>query len=197
MTAMRLALFVLLASCTDARDLLRPYSPDDAEMRAMVERPWPVKQFDVAVVLGCPAELDGTPSMCERCRVKTAVRDFRKGVVRNLLFSGGAAHSAAVEADVMAELAIKRGVPKERVLREGRALTTWQNIKLAQRILRRENLRTLLFVSTSDHLARAHRIAEWYGVDDKLSAYQACDLDLPADSDEEFAPTPPSPAMSD
>jgi uncharacterized SAM-binding protein YcdF (DUF218 family) len=145
-----------------------------------------VRQFDVAIVLGCPAELDGTASLCQRCRVKTAVRDYRKGAVRNLLFSGGAAHSAAVEADVMGDLAVQRGVPPEHVLREGRALTTWQNLKLAKRIVAQHGFGTILFISTADHLARAHRIAQFYGIPDAQSAWQACDLDLPPDSEEEW-----------
>jgi vancomycin permeability regulator SanA len=182
----RLACLLVLAGCSDAKDLLRPYERNSTETQAMLARKWPVAQFDVAIVLGCPAELDGTPSMCQRCRVKTAVRDWRKGVTRNLLFSGGAAHSASVEADVMGDLAIRRGVPPDRVLREGRALTTWQNIRFAKRMLAARGWQSILFISTADHLARAHRIAEYYGIPDEKTGWQACDLDLPPDSEAEW-----------
>jgi uncharacterized SAM-binding protein YcdF (DUF218 family) len=108
--------------------------------------------------------------------------------VKELIFSGGAAHSPSVEADVMGDLAVKRGVPPEHVLREGRALTTWQNVRFSKKLLDAHHLQTVLFISTADHLPRARRIAQFYGLDDARTAYFACDRDLPPDSDEEFEP---------
>jgi uncharacterized SAM-binding protein YcdF (DUF218 family) len=181
-----------LGSCADARDLFRPYVPVKQEIEEVLAQPRPAPVMDAAIVLGCPAEADGSPSLCERCRVKTAVRQFRRGLVSNLVFSGGAAHSPDVEADVMGDLAVRRGVPPERVFREGRALTTWQNVRFSQRIAKTHQWHTILFISTADHLPRARRIALWYGFADADTAYQACDRDLPPDSDEEFVPPAPS-----
>jgi vancomycin permeability regulator SanA len=180
---------VTLASCADARDLFRPYVPNEAEMREVLSQPRPAPVIDVAIALGCPANPDGSASLCERCRVKTAVRQYRAGQVRNLLFTGGAAHSPDVEADVMADLAIRRGVPPEHVFREGRALTTWQNLRFSERIARAQGFRTILFISTADHLPRVRRMARFYGIEDARDAFIACDLDLPPDSDEEFERT--------
>jgi vancomycin permeability regulator SanA len=166
-----------LAGCADARDVFRPYVPNAQEMREVRDQPWAQPVMDVAFVLGCPANPDGTPSPCQRCRVDMAVEKFRSGKVRNLLFSGGAAHSPAVEADVMGDLAVASGVPAAHVLREGQALTTWQNVRFSERIARARGFRTVLFVSTADHLPRARRIARFYGLDDRRTAYVACDLD--------------------
>jgi len=182
-----------LLSCADGRDLFRPYVLNEKERDEMVARPWPVPVFDAAIVLGCPADPDGSPSLCERCRVKTAVREYRAGHVKNLIFSGGAAHSQHVEADVMGDLAVRRAVPPEHVFREGRALTTWQNIKLSQRILQKNHFDTVLFISTSDHLARSRRIALFYGIDDHKTGYKACDLDEPHDSEAEWQKPWPAP----
>jgi vancomycin permeability regulator SanA len=177
----------MVAGCAQSRDLFTPYGPKaEAEMRMVRELPWPKQPIDVAIALGCPANPDGTASICERCRVKTAVRQFRKGTIRNLIFSGGAAHSPDVEAEVMSDLAVARGVPADHVFREGRALTTWQNLRFAARILRDHGWQTVLIISTADHLPRARRIAQYYGLDDSRTGYIACDLDLPPDSDEEF-----------
>ncbi len=176
------ALALCLAACADARDLLRPYAPNDQEARMVRERPWPKTPIDVAFVLGCPTDPDGTASPCQRCRVKSAVRAVQKGLVRDLVFSGGAAHSPHVEAETMGDLAVKRGVPPEHVLREGRALTTWQNIRFSLALLKQHHWHTVLFISTADHLARARRIARFYGLEDASTGYLACDLDLPPDS---------------
>jgi vancomycin permeability regulator SanA len=172
---------LLLIGCADARDLFAPYRPRNADIEAVLAQPWPPVPLDVGIALGCPANPDGSASPCERCRVKTAVRQFHRGAIRNVIFSGGAAHSPAVEADVMGDLAERRGIPREHVFREGRALTTWQNFRFSLRIARDHGWHTALVISTADHLARARRIAQFYGLDDGETAYVACDLDLPPD----------------
>ncbi len=178
------------AGCTDLRDLFRPYATRAADADALLAAQSPLAHYDAALVLGCPALPDGTPSPCERCRVKSAVRQYRRGSVGKLVFSGGAAHSPAVEADVMGDLAVRRGVPAGDVLRERRALTTWQNVRFALPILHAAALSTVLVISTADHLPRARRIARFWGLDDAHTRYFACDRDLPVDSDEEFAQPP-------
>jgi uncharacterized SAM-binding protein YcdF (DUF218 family) len=175
---------VSLVGCRDLRDVFLPYRADAADVRAVLAQPLPPPPLDVALVLGCPAERDGTPSLCQRCRVKTAVREYRRGHVRKLLFSGGAAHSPAVEADVMAALAESRGVPPADVLREPRALTTWQNVRFSLALMRAHGLRSTLVVSTADHLPRARRILRFYGADDAQTGYRACDREPREESDQ-------------
>lgn len=179
-----------LGGCSGLRDVFTPYAPRPADAEALLAEQTPLPHYDAALVLGCPALPDGTPSLCERCRVKSAVRQYRKGAVGKILFSGGAAHSPHVEADVMGDLAVKRGVPASDVLREGRALTTWQNVRFSLKLLRAHALSTVLVISTADHLPRARRIARFWGFDDARTRYFACDRDLPPDSDEEFAQPP-------
>jgi uncharacterized SAM-binding protein YcdF (DUF218 family) len=171
------------SGCTGLRDVFTPYAPHPAEDAALLATQTPLPHYDAALVLGCPAEPDGSPSMCERCRVKSAVRQYRRGHIGKIIFSGGAAHSPLVEADVMGDLAVRRGVPAGDVLREGRALTTWQNVRFSLRLLRAHALSTVLVISTADHLPRARRIARFWGLDDARTRYFACDRDLPQDSD--------------
>jgi uncharacterized SAM-binding protein YcdF (DUF218 family) len=189
---------VTLWGCADARDVFLPYRPSASEIAEVTQRGAPLPRYDAAVVPGCPANPDGTPSLCERCLVKSAVRAFKKGKAGLLVFSGAAAHSPQVEADVMGALAERRGVPSDRVLREPRALTTWQNIRFSERLIAAHGARTVLFISTAGHLPRVRRFAHFYGIDDDRAGYLACDLDLPPDSDEEFAPpAPPAPTVDD
>jgi uncharacterized SAM-binding protein YcdF (DUF218 family) len=184
-----LVLAVLMTtSCTGLRDVFTPYAPRPAEVAALLAEQTPLKHYDAALVLGCPAQPDGTPSLCERCRVKSAVRQYRRGNVGRIIFSGGAAHSPDVEANVMGDLAVRRGVPADRVVREGRALTTWQNIRFSLQLLGAHE--SVLVISTADHLPRARRIAQFWGLDDARTRYFACDRDLPPDSDDEFRQPP-------
>ncbi len=187
------------SGCAAARDVLTPYAPRGEEVRQTLALPMPAATVDVAIVLGCPAAPDGSASPCEKCRVKTAVRRYLAGDARYLLFTGGAAHSADVEAEVMGDLAVARGVPADRVLREGRALTTWQNIRFSARLMRDRQWSTVLFISTAGHVPRARRVAQFYGIDDAHAAYAACDLDLPlepGEAAEDVWPPPPSDLVS-
>jgi uncharacterized SAM-binding protein YcdF (DUF218 family) len=170
-----LVLGLLLAGCVDGRDLFTPYAPNDADVRAVLAAPWPLASFDVAIVLGCPANPDAQLSLCQACRVHAAVDVFERRVARNLLFSGADAHSPDIEAVVMANAAIARGVPDDRIARETTALTTWQNLRYSRRIARSHAWRDVLIVSTADHLPRARRIARHFGYDDAHTAYLACD----------------------
>lgn len=181
---------LLVAGCSGLRDTFRPYARRPSEVEALLATQRALPHYAAALVLGCPADPDGAPSLCQRCRVKSAVRQYRRGTVDKIIFSGGAAHSPAVEADVMGELAVRRGVAPADVLRERRALSTWQNLRFSLAILRAHALATVLIISTADHLPRARRIARFWGLDDGRTRYFACDRDLPVDSEAEFAQPP-------
>ncbi len=164
---------LFFSGCVGWHDLFQRDRPDETLLTATLAA-GRGGHADVALVLGCPASLGGGPSPCERCRVRAAVLAYQQGIVGALLFSGGAAHNRWVEGEVMARLARHNGVPPERTLVEGRALSTWQNVRFSGRIMRSRGLRTALVISVADHLPRARRFAEYYGID--VVGYRACDL---------------------
>jgi uncharacterized SAM-binding protein YcdF (DUF218 family) len=184
MTRLCLLALVAVGGCADLRDTFAPYRPAPAEVAALLAAAPALARYDAAIVLGCPANPDGDPSLCQRCRVKSAVRKYKQGATNKLIMTGAAAHSPEVEAEVMAALAESRGVPKGDVLREPRALTTWQNLRYALALMRQRGWSTALIISTADHLPRARRIARYWGLDDAHTGYVACDRDLPMDDPE-------------
>jgi uncharacterized SAM-binding protein YcdF (DUF218 family) len=159
----------LLTGCAPWHDLFQR-DRENAELLAQtLQQPTP-EHTDVAIALGCPAEADGTASECLRCRVRGALRALEASRVKAVIFSGGAAHNRFVEAEVMAALARAHGVPQERIFIEGRSLTTWQNLRYAQRIMRAHGYSTALLISARNHLPRARRFAEYYQIPVALSA---------------------------
>lgn len=127
-------------------------------------------QTDVAIVLGCPARPDGSPSPCLRCRIHAALHAYRTGTVRAAIFAGGAAHNRFVEAAVMAHEAQRQGMPASAILQEPDSLTTWQNLRFSQRIMKASGFQTALLISTRDHLPRARRFADYYQIPTALLA---------------------------
>ena len=115
-------------------------------------------QFDAIIVLGYPANADGSPSLIQRERVLEAVREYRANVAPRLIMTGGAAHNSQVEAAVMARFAEEQGVPANAVLEEPRAHDTIQNAFYSVRIMQAHAWHSAEVVSSPSHLARASLI---------------------------------------
>jgi uncharacterized SAM-binding protein YcdF (DUF218 family) len=117
-------------------------------------------RFDAIIVLGTPANLDGTPSPEQRERTLEGVREFKAGVAPQLILTGGPAHNQFVEAHVMAALAIAQGVPPAAIIEEPQAQNTIQNIFYSERILASHQWTAAEVVSSPSHLPRAALILE-------------------------------------
>src|ERR1700746_799881 len=79
--------------------------------------------FDTIIVLGTPANPDGSPSPEQRERTLEGIREFRAGGAPRLIFTGAAAHNQFVEAHTMATLAEAEGVPPDAIIEEDQAQT--------------------------------------------------------------------------
>ncbi len=114
--------------------------------------------FDTIIVLGYPANLDGTASPEQRARVLEGVREYKAGAASHLIVTGSAAHNQFVEADVMAALARAQGVPADDIVEEPQALNTIQNIYYSAEIMHAHGWSSAEVVSTPEHLPRAAMI---------------------------------------
>jgi uncharacterized SAM-binding protein YcdF (DUF218 family) len=121
-----------------------------------------LRHFDTIIVLGTPANPDGTPSPEQRERTLEGVREFKAGVAPNLILTGGPAHNQYIEAHVMATLAIAQGVPPSAVIEEDHAQNTIQNIFYSQRIMTQHGWTSAEVVSSPSHLPRTALILEHF-----------------------------------
>ena len=121
-----------------------------------------LRHFDTIIVLGTPANPDGTPSPEQRERTLEGVREFKAGVAPNLILTGGPAHNQYIEAHVMATLAIAQGIPPSAVIEEDHAQNTIQNIFYSQRIMTEHGWTSAEVVSSPSHLPRTALILEHF-----------------------------------
>lgn len=121
-----------------------------------------LRRVDTLIVLGCPAEPDGSPSPEQRERVMEGVREFNRGVGNHIIMTGTAAHNQFVEADVMAKLAEANGVPANAIFEEGKAHDTIQNIYYSNKIMDAHGWHTAEVISSPYHLARTAMILSHY-----------------------------------
>lgn len=112
------------------------------------------EQSDVIVVPGAALTQGGNGlSNALEWRMQTAVELYHKGYGRYLLLSGGG-EGAWREAPTMANWAVERGVPRERIIIDNQGNTTRETAINVARIMRERNLSTALAVSQWYHVPR-------------------------------------------
>jgi uncharacterized SAM-binding protein YcdF (DUF218 family) len=122
------------------------------------------QSFDVILVLGNPANDDGTIATVGRSRVLEGIRQYRAGVAPRLLMTGGAVKNQFAEGDVMRQFAISQGVPADAVFAETQSRNTIQNAFYSYRIMQAHHWTSVLVVSSPTHIRRASLIFRHYPI---------------------------------
>lgn len=118
-------------------------------------------QPEVMVVLG--ANLwDHQPSPILQNRLNVAAEYWKDHPEMDIIVTGGMGDDEPCsEAEAMAEMLERMGIPGEKIIQEKEAANTMQNLTFSKRILQEAGRSTenLLVVSSSSHLARAELLA--------------------------------------
>jgi vancomycin permeability regulator SanA len=108
------------------------------------------------LVLGSPANADGSATEEERLRVEAGIRGARENGCDLLVLSGGAVHNKYKEADVMAALVSNADTTRHlKIARETLATNTWDNIRRSLPLLDRHA--RILIASDALHAQRGRR----------------------------------------
>lgn len=93
--------------------------------------------YDAIIVPGVPLE-NGIWSPTMKARVYWSVYLYKKGIAKNIIFSGSSVYTPYIEAQVMALYAEQLGVPKENIYTENKAEHSTENLfysyKLSQNL---------------------------------------------------------------
>lgn len=120
---------------------------------------------DAIVVLGYPARATGEPSDTMEARVRRGVNLYFDGYAPNLILAGGSVQNRFVEAEVMASLANKMGVPSHVIILEKRSQNTTQNAQFVAEILHAQKLKSVIIVTSPYHTRRAVTLFEDKGIE--------------------------------
>lgn len=93
--------------------------------------------FEAVIVPGFPHQKDNW-SMVVKCRVYWAVYLYKKGIAKNIIFSGAAVYTPYVESEIMALYAEQMGIPKEHIFLETKAEHGSENLYYSY-VLAQEN----------------------------------------------------------
>lgn len=144
------------------------------------ERPakrWARTEYDCALVCGCPANLNGSPSAVMRSRVERAVRLWQEGKVKKLFFTGGRVKNPHIESEIMKEYAVSLGVPGEQIITETKSVSTYHNMMQSKHVMEEAGLKNCVVVTNDWHLRKANHYAKKFGLD-----YVMCAADEPVNA---------------
>jgi uncharacterized SAM-binding protein YcdF (DUF218 family) len=88
-------------------------------------------------------------------RFQEGVNLFQQGLGHYLVFSGAARDNGTSNADVMRDLAVRRGVPDGAILDEPQGEDTWGNAVFTREVLEAHGLRSAILVTSPYHARRA------------------------------------------
>ncbi|MFI5166713.1 MAG: YdcF family protein [Thermoanaerobaculales bacterium] len=136
-------------------------------------------QADCIIVPGALVLDDGSPSDLLRARTVNAIDLYRRGLSRQIIFTGGARQGRPAEAGVARELAQAAGVPAADLLMETGSRDTFENIFNARELMSLRGWTSCLVSTDVAHMRRCLLIARHLG----LRAYAAPALASPGYTD--------------
>lgn len=120
---------------------------------------------DAAVVFGCRAYADGTPSDALADRVLTACDLYTSGTVDMLIFSGGPGDGDIHEVEAMRDFAIAQGVAPSAILLDYQGLNTQHTVNHTAPLIAEQGYSRVLAVSHGYHLPRIKMTYQRAGVE--------------------------------
>jgi len=112
-----------------------------------LDTPQPPPQVSDAIVV-----ISGDEQMA---RFQEGMTLYERGLGQYLVFSGAAYDNGTSNADVMRDLAVKRGVPDRAILEEPLGGDTWGNAIYTRQVLEEHGLRSAILVTSPYHARRA------------------------------------------
>jgi len=91
-------------------------------------------------------------------RVDLGVRLYHLGYANKILLTGGSTGCETTEAQLMQGQALSSGVPKDDILLEEQARSTYENAKYSFEIMRSKKFRSAILVTSAYHTRRASMI---------------------------------------
>jgi uncharacterized SAM-binding protein YcdF (DUF218 family) len=113
----------------------------------VLDTPQPAPRRSDAIVV-----ISGDEQMA---RFSEGVNLYEQGFGKYLVFSGAAYDNGTSNADVMRDLAVRRGVPASAILEEPLGEDTWGNAVYTRQVLEQHRLGSAILVTSPYHLRRA------------------------------------------
>lgn len=121
--------------------------------------------YDAIIIPGVPYE-DASVSTLLRMRVLWAAWLYQQGLARHIIFSGAAVYTPYVEAEVMAAMGRKAGIPEEKIFLETQAEHSTENLVLGYRLAQSYGFSKVALASDPVQTWMLYELSDNFGVFD-------------------------------
>lgn len=109
---------------------------------------------DVAIVLGCPLQSDGSPSPWLKTRLDRALELYRDQKVKQLIVSSGVTQKGIREADYMKKYLVDNGVPADSIIADNNGFNSYMTARNYDSIRKVYGFRSFTLVTQFYHITR-------------------------------------------
>ena len=125
----------------------------------------------VGVVMGAAVWSDNRPSPSLAARAEMAAELYKKGVLKIIQVTGGHAPGELSEAEVASNYLKNRGVDSTNIWIEKKTASTSEQVRfIKNELMDKKNLRDIIIISDSYHLARIKEICSFYKIKTHFAA---------------------------
>lgn len=110
--------------------------------------------YDCIVVLGNSPNPKSEPNPFLKLRLKAGIKYVQNGVSDNLILTGAKKDAMFSEAEIMKKYCVKQGIPEEFITLEEYALSTFENLKNSDMIMKTLSYEDALVVTSNHHIRR-------------------------------------------
>ncbi len=129
-------------------------------------------RYDAIIVLGGGLTPNCTLDTSLQARMDKAIDLYRQSYTSRIILTGGLQLNSdnCFEAEAMWAYALQKNIPAEILIKENKALNTYQNAYHAVSLMKKRGMKSALVVTSDFHLKRANLIFEAYNIDHKMVA---------------------------
>lgn len=109
---------------------------------------------DVGVILGNQVHRNGTPSQRLRARLNTGIQLYQRGVIKNIIVSGGINRYRIGEGTAMKNYLLSHGIPASRIIVDNKGSNTWHTALDTKKIMEQRHFDSVIAISQYYHIAR-------------------------------------------
>ncbi len=130
-----------------------------------------IQKSDVAVILGTKVRANGILSGRLRARLDKGIELYKKGIVNNIIVSGGTGKEKVNEAVAMQSYLLSQGIPATAIVMDKHGHNTAATAKNTLAIMNKRGFKSVIVVSQYFHIARARLAFQQCGIDPIYSAH--------------------------
>lgn len=118
------------------------------------------QKADAIVVLGA-SQWGGRPSPVFQSRLDQAYKLYENDLANKIILTGGVGQGEKIsEAMAGKSFLINKGIKEENIYIEEKSKTSWQSLNGANKILKEQNLQSVILISDGFHMMRLRQMAK-------------------------------------